>query len=174
MKLSACLCILLLTNSCSQINEMFGLKDDNDVEQRIEQVIEQETGLKVDLTPEPSEEKTSTKKPEQSEDSKNVLKKVPKTAQSNPGIMALMAIAAAAAGGIGSAYAGKENRKASEKQSQMSAKEQKRSTLADYLNRIMDRKYAAQKDSRITQSDLAQQRQKSLNEMTAGVRDSYK
>lgn len=42
----------LLLPSCSDLNKQVGLKDDNDVEQRIEKLIEDETGIKVDLTPE--------------------------------------------------------------------------------------------------------------------------
>jgi flagellar hook-basal body complex protein FliE len=88
--------------------------------------------------------------------------------------MTMLAIAAAAAGGWGAAKSGKENRKASERQTQMSSKEQKRATLADLLSRAMDRRYNASKDARLTQSDLAQKRQEALMQMVAGFRDAYK
>lgn len=44
--------IIIFTGACTKINKYFGLKDDNDVEQMVEKVIEDETGLEVDLTPE--------------------------------------------------------------------------------------------------------------------------
>lgn len=44
--------VTLLLPSCSRLNKDVGLKDDNDVEQRIEKLIEDKTGIKVDLTPE--------------------------------------------------------------------------------------------------------------------------
>lgn len=44
--------VTLLLPSCSDLNKKVGLKDDNDVEQRLEKLIEDETGIKVDLTPE--------------------------------------------------------------------------------------------------------------------------
>lgn len=49
--------VTLLLPSCSNLNKEVGLKDDNDVEQRIEKLIEDKTGIKVDLTPEVPENK---------------------------------------------------------------------------------------------------------------------
>lgn len=49
MVLFATLCMWL--TSCSSINKMFGLKDDNVAEELIEQAIESKTGLNIDLTP---------------------------------------------------------------------------------------------------------------------------
>lgn len=37
--------------SCSFLNERLGLKDDNDLEEIMEEIIQQKTGAKVDLTP---------------------------------------------------------------------------------------------------------------------------
>ena len=37
--------------SCSSLNEEVGLKDDNLLEETVEAVIKEETGLEVDLTP---------------------------------------------------------------------------------------------------------------------------
>lgn len=72
-------CLILTVSSCSTINKALGLKDDNDVEQRVEEVIEQETGVKVDLTPEVKKEEakpsTSTKNEKKQASSKNVPKK---------------------------------------------------------------------------------------------------
>lgn len=44
--------ILLIVTSCSYINKKLGLKDDNVIEQNIENVIERESSISVDLTPE--------------------------------------------------------------------------------------------------------------------------
>lgn len=46
------LAVLLLVNACSEINKEAGLKDDNPIENAIEFVIEEQTGAKIDLTPE--------------------------------------------------------------------------------------------------------------------------
>lgn len=48
-KLLAC---LLLVSACSDLNKQAGLKDDNPIESAIEFVIEEQTGAKIDLTPE--------------------------------------------------------------------------------------------------------------------------
>lgn len=41
----------LLLNSCSDFNREVGLKDDNPIEQAIEEMIKEETGIVVDFTP---------------------------------------------------------------------------------------------------------------------------
>ncbi len=46
------LCMLV---SCSTINQRLGLKDDNLVEEKIEYIIQLETGLNIDLTPDSKE-----------------------------------------------------------------------------------------------------------------------
>jgi len=75
MKLLLTSVLLLTVSACSQVNKYFGLKDDNDVEQRIEEVIEEETGAVVDFTPDASK-KTNTKDlPKKSADSKDLPKK---------------------------------------------------------------------------------------------------
>lgn len=43
--------ILILISGCHKLNEYFNLPDDNQIEQGIEDVIENETGLVVDFTP---------------------------------------------------------------------------------------------------------------------------
>jgi hypothetical protein len=48
-------CVLFC--SCHYINTMMGLKDDNVIEETVEDVIEIETGIDVDLTPESVEKK---------------------------------------------------------------------------------------------------------------------
>lgn len=47
----------LLFHSCTQINKEVGLKDDNPIEQAVEGLIKDETGLDVDLSPETPEKK---------------------------------------------------------------------------------------------------------------------
>lgn len=47
--------IILSFGGCSVINKYFGLTDDNIAEEIVEQVIEQKTGLDLDLTPENKE-----------------------------------------------------------------------------------------------------------------------
>jgi len=88
--------------------------------------------------------------------------------------LTLMAIAAAAAGGYGAYKSGQEGRKASEAQTKTSAKEQKRQTLADLLDKALQRRYTANKDARLTQAGLSEQKQKALMEMVAGFRDSFR
>jgi hypothetical protein len=46
---------------CSQMNNYLGIQDDNIVEEAIEEVIEEKTGIKLDLTP-GSDEYTSFKR----------------------------------------------------------------------------------------------------------------
>lgn len=43
---------LLLVSACSELNKEAGLKDDNPIESAIEFVIKEQTGAKIDLTPE--------------------------------------------------------------------------------------------------------------------------
>lgn len=47
----------LLFLSCSEINKKLGLPDDNLAEEVIEDVIKEETGVDVDLTPDSPEKK---------------------------------------------------------------------------------------------------------------------
>ena len=47
----------MLCCSCNYINTMMGLKDDNVIEETVEDVIKIETGIDVDLTPESVEKK---------------------------------------------------------------------------------------------------------------------
>ena len=42
----------LLLPSCAEINQKIGLKDDNALENGIEEVIKEKTGIEVDFTPE--------------------------------------------------------------------------------------------------------------------------
>ena len=44
--------ILMLQYSCSPINKRLGLPDDHPIEQAAESLIEQQTGISIDLTPE--------------------------------------------------------------------------------------------------------------------------
>lgn len=43
--------ILLMAGACSQVNKMLGLKDDNVLEEIMEEIIEQKAGIDIDLTP---------------------------------------------------------------------------------------------------------------------------
>lgn len=43
---------LLSVSACSQLNEKAGLKDDNKLEEFIEEQIHEKTGVEIDLTPE--------------------------------------------------------------------------------------------------------------------------
>lgn len=43
-----------ISGGCSLLNRQLGLKDDNEIEQAIEALIESQTGVPVDLTPENS------------------------------------------------------------------------------------------------------------------------
>jgi len=68
----AMLAILFASNSCSHINKRLGLKDDNSIETRIEEMIESQTGLDIDLTPNNPDEdeyRTESRKKNQSLDS---------------------------------------------------------------------------------------------------------
>lgn len=42
---------ITLMAGCSFLSEKLGLKDDNEIEEIVEEVIRQETGLDLDLTP---------------------------------------------------------------------------------------------------------------------------
>lgn len=44
--------IAIICGGCSVLNRQFGLEDDNPIEQAIELEIENETGIRIDLTPE--------------------------------------------------------------------------------------------------------------------------
>lgn len=44
-----------MIGGCSLINEVLQLKNDNIIEEAIEQIIENETGVEIDLTPETEE-----------------------------------------------------------------------------------------------------------------------
>lgn len=56
MKLTMIAIILLLIScGCSYFNEKMHLKDDNDIEEVVEQLIYQKTGLDLDLTPKSKE-----------------------------------------------------------------------------------------------------------------------
>ncbi len=46
-----------LTCSCSMLNQKLGLSDDNVIEEAVEAVIDVETGLNIDLTPQDKEVK---------------------------------------------------------------------------------------------------------------------
>lgn len=48
---------VFLVNSCSELNQKVGLKDDNDIENKIEELIEDQTGVRVDFTPNEENEK---------------------------------------------------------------------------------------------------------------------
>jgi ABC-type glycerol-3-phosphate transport system substrate-binding protein len=50
--MSKILLCLLLVSACSEINKKAGLKDDNKLEEFIEEQIEEKTGIEVDFTPE--------------------------------------------------------------------------------------------------------------------------
>lgn len=43
--------VALLLASCSPINRKLGLEDDNWIEQAVEFIIDEKTGLDIDLTP---------------------------------------------------------------------------------------------------------------------------
>jgi starvation-inducible outer membrane lipoprotein len=51
MKKTIFIFLALALSSCSYINKQMGLKDDNMIENNIENVIEHESGLQIDLTP---------------------------------------------------------------------------------------------------------------------------
>lgn len=60
--------ILILSGACSKINKIVGLKDDNPIEQSIEEVVKEETGIDLDLTP---QEKENGKEESKSESQKS-------------------------------------------------------------------------------------------------------
>ena len=55
MKVFALFCALYGLTSCHVLNEKAGLKDDNKIEQGLEELIEEKTGVLVDFTPEKSQ-----------------------------------------------------------------------------------------------------------------------
>lgn len=46
-----CISLMILTGCIGYVNNYFGLKDDNPVEEIIEGLIEREIGVDIDLTP---------------------------------------------------------------------------------------------------------------------------
>ena len=50
-KMALTLLMIVNLQSCNQINTRFGLADDNIIEEIVEAIIHQETGIDVDLTP---------------------------------------------------------------------------------------------------------------------------
>ncbi len=57
MKLISLIAMLACLTSCHYINQQLGLEDDNDGEEIIEEIIDQELGPDVDLTPKTPENK---------------------------------------------------------------------------------------------------------------------
>ncbi len=52
VKLSITLvCIIVLVTGCTFLNKTFGIKDDNFIEEAVEEMIEIKTGMEIDLTP---------------------------------------------------------------------------------------------------------------------------
>lgn len=47
----------IMVSACSDFNKSVGLKDDGPIEEHIEQVIKEETGVVIDFTPEETTEK---------------------------------------------------------------------------------------------------------------------
>jgi len=56
-KIPVLISVLILAAGCCTMNKFLGLKDDNVVEEVVENVIQQETGLDIDLTPDTPEQK---------------------------------------------------------------------------------------------------------------------
>lgn len=50
--IASAIVLSLVSLSCSRLNDKFGLPDDNLIEQFFEWVIDNKTGIDVDLTPE--------------------------------------------------------------------------------------------------------------------------
>lgn len=42
--------LAIVTGACHKINQYLNLPDDNALEQRVEDIVEEETGVKIDLT----------------------------------------------------------------------------------------------------------------------------
>lgn len=55
------LLLLCLLTGCSEINKKVGLKDDNPIEEAVEEVIKEKTGVVVDFTPTSEEVKENNK-----------------------------------------------------------------------------------------------------------------
>lgn len=51
LKIICLIGVTLLLHSCSDFNKEVGLKDDNPLEEAIEEMIKEETGVVVDFTP---------------------------------------------------------------------------------------------------------------------------
>lgn len=49
--------IIVLVTSCKYLNKAFGMKDDNFLEEAVEDMIEVKTGIDIDLTPASEENK---------------------------------------------------------------------------------------------------------------------
>ncbi len=49
--ISAFVFLATISGACAKINKYFNLPNDNVIEQNIEEVIEEETGIEIDLTP---------------------------------------------------------------------------------------------------------------------------
>lgn len=52
--------VILLLPSCSNLNKEIGLKDDNPLEQAVEEIIKEDTGIVIDFTPEVKNVKVTT------------------------------------------------------------------------------------------------------------------
>lgn len=51
LKILMAIGVILLLPSCSNINKEVGLKDDNPLEEAVEEIIKEETGIVIDFTP---------------------------------------------------------------------------------------------------------------------------
>ena len=52
-----CILFILIFGGCHYINEKMGLKDDNELEEIVEEIINQKIGIDIDLTPASKEKK---------------------------------------------------------------------------------------------------------------------
>ncbi len=50
--LTCLMVVFFLFTACQSINKYFGIPNDNQIEACIEKIIENQTGIKIDLTPE--------------------------------------------------------------------------------------------------------------------------
>lgn len=55
MKVAATFCVLCGMTSCQYLNKEFGLQDDNFIEEEFEDLIQDEIGIQIDLTPDSPE-----------------------------------------------------------------------------------------------------------------------
>lgn len=58
MKILLPIILIIMLTGCHSLNQAFGMKDDNPVEEAVEQAIENATGADIDLTPDSSEDDT--------------------------------------------------------------------------------------------------------------------